>query len=121
MPLPASLVASIVSAVIETAVQSSATDALNTQSYEIYIRNRALPPEAKVGVMQPPKGNGWVIINNQTYALSPTAQFRNPQNLIIMSMSIQENKDIVYLANATGAVHRVWILTPAEVSALSNN
>lgn len=121
MPLPATLIASIVSSVIEAAAQNPASTTVNPQNYAIYLKNRSLPPEAKVGVMQPPTGDGWVVINNQRVPLSPTARFRNTQNLIVMPMSILEAKDVVFLANASGAVHRVWMLSPAEVSAISNN
>ncbi|MEI7613988.1 MAG: hypothetical protein WCK63_13890 [Betaproteobacteria bacterium] len=115
MPLPASLIASIVSAVIEAAAQSSGALTQSPQTYETYVRNRVLPPEAKTGVMLPPAGNGWVTIDGQQLPLSPTAQFRNQQNLIIMAMSIQGKNEIVYLNNTTGAVWRIWLLNPSEV------
>ena len=44
MPLPASLVASIVSAVIEMVAQSST---VSTTQYDSYIAKRVLPPEVK--------------------------------------------------------------------------
>ncbi len=116
MPLPATLIASIVSAVIEAAAQSSGALTQSPQNYEAYVRNRALPPEVKTGVMLPPDGNGWVTIDGRSLPLSPTAQFRNPQNLIIMAMSIQGKNEIVYLSNASGAVSRVWLLNPSEVN-----
>ena len=116
MPLPASLVASIVSAVIEAAAQSSGT-ATGAQQYEYYTATRTLPPEAKMGLMFPPLGDGFVVINGTSLRLAPTAQFRSPQNLIVMPMTIQDKKNVVYLADASGSVFRVWMLSPAEVSA----
>ena len=150
MPLPASLIASIVSAIIETAVDSHATntstgttldcpstmtansrtststpakcpDFVEGAMYETYIINRTLPPEAMRGVMLPPQGDGTLIINGKELALSPAIQFRNQKNLIVMPMTIQDKKDIIYLTNASGAVHRVWMLTPAEISALKKS
>ena len=118
MPLSASLVASIVSAILEAAVQNYSADA---QQYEIYTTTRTLPPEAKLGVMLPPSGDGSVIIGGKSMPLAPAVQFRSQSNLIVMPMTIQENKDVVYLTNAFGAVHRVWMLNPAEVSAQSKN
>ena len=115
MPLPASLIASIVSAVIEAAAQNSASV---TQKYEIYVNTRTLPPEAKTGVLTPPSGDGRVIINGVTFQLAATAQFRNEQNLIVMPMTIQASKPIVYVADASGAIYRVWMLTASEVSTL---
>ena len=74
-----------------------------------------------IGVMQPPKGDGSVIIDGQSMPLTATAQFRSPRNLIVMSMSIQDTKDVVYITNAAGAVHRVWLLNPSEFAALQQN
>ncbi len=121
MPLPASLIASIVSAVIEAAALSASSTSQNTNLYENYVTNRALPPEAKLGVMLPPSGDGRIVIDGNTYVLSPTAQFRNTQNLIVMPMTIQEKKDIVYINDPFGAVYRVWMVSLAEISALPKN
>jgi hypothetical protein len=118
MPLPASLIASIVSAIIETAVQGSAS---TTTQYEIYSATRTLPPEAKLGVMQPPRGDGLVVINGFPFPLAPTAQFRSQSNLIVMPMTIQDAKDVVYIADASGAIYRVWMISPAEITALPKN
>jgi hypothetical protein len=118
MPLPASLVASIVSAVIEAAVQSStATPA----QYEIYTTTRTLPPEAKVGVMKPPQGDGSLVIDGKSYPIGAAAQFRSQQNRIVMPQSIQDTKDVVYVTDASGAIYRVWMLSPTELSALPKN
>ena len=84
--------------------------------YEMYAATRTLPPEAKTGVMLPPPGDGSVTINGKTLSLSPVAQFRSQQNLIVMPMSIQGKKDVVYLTDASGAVFRVWMLHPAEAA-----
>ena len=45
------------------------------------------------GVELPP-GNGTIVIDGVKYRLSPIAQFRNEKNLIVLSMTIQGNKDI---------------------------
>ena len=118
MPLPASLVASIISAILETATQTSTATATK---YEIYSATRTLPPEAKLGVMLPPPGDGTVVIDGKSMALAPTAQFRSQKNLIVMSMSIEETKDVVYITDASGAVYRVWMISPAEISAHPKN
>ena len=118
MALPASLIASIVSAIIETATQNPAP---NTQPYEIYAATRTLPPEAKRGIMYPPTGNGMLTISDKTIPLAPGAQFRSQKNLIVMPMTIQDKKDVVYITNASGAIYRVWMINPAEVSALPKN
>ena len=115
MPLPASLIASIVSAIIDNATQNPST----AQQYDVYVTNRTLPPEAKLGVMQPPVGNGLVVIDGNSVPLAPAVQFRSQQNLIVMPMSIQDTKDVVYITDASGAIFRVWMLSAAEVSAVS--
>ena len=118
MPLPASLIASIISAILETVTQGSAS---NPAQYENYAMARQLPPEAKLGVMLPPPGDGSIVIDNQLMVLSPTAQFRSQRNLIVMPMSIQNPSDIVYITDASGAIYRVWMLHPAEAAAHPNN
>ncbi|WP_301101103.1 hypothetical protein [Propionivibrio sp.] len=118
MPLPASLVASIISAIIEAAAQNPAS---TTAKYEIYATTRTLPPEAKLGVMLPPLGDGMVVINGQPMTLAPTAQFRSQQNLIVMPMTIQDQQDVVFITDASGSIYRVWMISPAEISALPKN
>ena len=117
MPLPASLIASIISAVIETASQSGTT----TATYDSYITSRTLPPEVKQGVMLPPQGDGKIIINGNTLPLSPVAQFRNEKNLIVMPIAIQKSTDVVYLYDTFGNVNRIWLITQAEATSLSTN
>ena len=118
MPLPAPLIASIVSAVIETVSQYSP---VSTAQYDTYIAKRTLPPEVKVGFMLPPPGDGSIIINGHTLTLSPVAQFRNRQNLIVMPMAVQQSSDVVYLNDTFGAVHRIWLISQAEAESLKKN
>ncbi len=116
MPLPASLIASVVSAILETISQTP--DAVDRATYENYVNARKLPPEVKQGLMIPPPGDGTIVIGGKELLLSPIAQFRNPKNLFVTRMSIQEPVEIVYLTDRSGAVSRVWVLSAAEVSAL---
>ena len=118
MPLPASLVASIVSAVIEMVSQTST---VSTTQYDTYTTKRTLPPEVKLGDMQPPPGDGTIIINDHTLQLSPVAQFRNQQNLIVMPMAIQQSTDVLYINDTFGAVHRIWLISQAEAESLKKN
>lgn len=117
MPLPASLIASIVSAVLEIASQNPAVD-VDQRNYEAFVTNRTLPPEAKVGVMQPLGDDGNVTIDAQSLPISPATQFRNRQNLIVMPATIQEKQDVVYLNDFQGFVHRVWMIGPDELEAI---
>ncbi len=118
MPLPAPLIASIISTIIETVSQYSPASAAQ---YDTYLAKRALPPEAKQGVMLPPAGNGTVIIDGQSLTLSPVAQFRNQQNLIVMSMALQRPSNVVYVNDNFGAVYRIWLITQAEADSIKRN
>ena len=119
MALPAPLVASIVSAVIEAVVPSPGASA--PQQYETYVAKRTLPPEAKVGVMLPPKGDGSIVIDGQILTLSPVARFRDSRNLIVMPMTLQQPSNVVYLNDNFGAVHRVWLISQAEADSIEKN
>jgi hypothetical protein len=120
MPLPSALVASIVSAVIETVVQSSGSP-VDARRYDSYVARRMLPPEAKVGLMQPPSGNGTIVIDDRRLPLSPVARFRNEKNLIVMSMSLRQPSHVVYLSDNFGNVHRVWLISQAEADSLERD
>jgi hypothetical protein len=121
MPLPSALVASIVSAVIETVVQSSGAPPVDTARYDSYVAKRVLPPEANVGFMQPPPGNGTIVIDDKTLSLSPVAQFRNEKNLIVMSMSLRQPSNVVYINDNFGNVHRVWLISQAEADSIQKD
>lgn len=110
MPIPASLVASIINALVEVAMSASNP----TQYYETYATQRILPPEAKQGVMQPPGYDGTVTIGELKLPTSPATQYRNDQNRIVMPMTIQNPTEVVYITDASGAVFRVWMLHPVE-------
>ena len=121
MPLPASLIASIVSTVLETLAQNPSTTTATRATYESYVTNRTLPPEAKIGVMRPLANDGQVVIDDTSMKLSPGAQIRSPNNMIVMPMTVQENKSIVYLTDMNGAVYRIWIVSAAELDTLKKN
>ena len=118
MPLPTTLIASIVSAVIETIAQTSPA---TTAHYDTYVTQRTLPPEAKVGIMQPPPGDGSIVISGRALRLSPVAQFRNQQDLVVMPMTIQQPSNVVYLNDTFGSVHRIWLISQAEAASLKKN
>ncbi|MBL8398494.1 MAG: hypothetical protein JNL84_10190 [Candidatus Accumulibacter sp.] len=77
---------------------------------------RRLPVDARKGTMEPPAGDGLLIIDGEPLPLSPTAQFRSQQNLLVVPMQIQQTVEVVYLTDPGGAVHRVWMLNPKEAS-----
>ncbi|EXI66743.1 MAG: hypothetical protein AW08_02326 [Candidatus Accumulibacter adjunctus] len=113
MDLTTSLLLSILSAVAEAALEPAAEQPYAQEEQSL---PRALPDEARKGVMQPPTGDGYLTINGQHWPLAPTAQIRNRQNLIVVPMQIQVASEIAYLTNDDGAIHRVWMLTPTEAA-----
>ncbi len=113
MDIPTALLYTIISTVAEMAMTPSAD---SQSAYETAAIARTLPPEAKQGVMLPPAGDGFLIINGRQWPLAPTAQIRSRQNLIVVPMQIQNPVDVVYLTDASGAIFRVWMLTPSEAS-----
>jgi hypothetical protein len=121
MPLPSALVASIVSAIVETVVQSSGVSTADPAQYDSYIVKRTLPPEAKVGFMQPPPGNGTIVIDDKNLALSPVAQFRNEKNLIVLSQSLRQPSNVVYINDNFGNVYRVWLISQTEADSIKKN
>jgi hypothetical protein len=120
MPLPAPVVASIVSAVIEAAVQSSQPADASPARYGEYAAKRVLPPEARIGFMQPPPGNGTITIDDKVLPLSPVARFRSEKNLIVVPMSVQAS-NVVYVNDNFGNVYRVWMISQAVADSLRNN
>src|SRR5690348_11486659 len=58
-----------------------------------------------------------VAVNGKAMQLTPGAQIRNQQNLIIVPTAIPPGGAWAdYVLNADGQVFRVWLLTPAELA-----
>ena len=79
---------------------------------------RPIPVEAARAYMHPPE-NGQIALDGTVYALSPGAQIRDSRNLIVQPGAVQQAASVRYLTDATGAVHRIWILGPSEAQGLS--
>jgi hypothetical protein len=105
------LTAAIVGSVISTAAQGLLTPAPEEPAMGLV---RTLPDGSKIGVMQPVL-QGQVKIDGKTYPLSPGAQIRNESNLIVFPTMVQSAVRVRFQLDYTGAVHRVWILSSAEV------
>ena len=113
MDLPASLLYSVLSAIAEAALTPAPNPQLLNEPTAIA---RSLPEEARQGVMLPPQGDGFVTIGGRQLPLSPAAQIRSRQNLIVVPAQVQTPVEVVYLTDASGAVYRVWMLTASEAS-----
>ena len=74
---------------------------------------RTIPDEAKRGQMSHLQ-DMVVVIDGKPVRLSPGAQIRDPDNRLVLPVSLPANSDVRYVADDNGAVHRVWILTAQE-------
>ena len=74
---------------------------------------RTIPEEARRGRMSHLQ-DMVVEIDGKPVRLSPGAQIRDRDNRLVLPVSLPANSDVRYVADDTGAVHRVWILTAQE-------
>jgi hypothetical protein len=74
---------------------------------------RPIPADAKRAEMSFVSENV-VEVNREPLRLSPGAQIRDPMNRVIMPATLPPASAVRYQLDATGLVHRVWILSPEE-------
>jgi hypothetical protein len=76
---------------------------------------RQFPATAKRGLMlvtAPPE----VLIDGKQARLSPGARIKNINNMLVLSASLAGiSVPVVYLLDAQGMVHEVWLLSAQEV------
>ncbi|GBG01951.1 hypothetical protein AZSI13_12780 [Azospira sp. I13] len=81
---------------------------------------RVIPPQASAGKLYAVR-QGQAAISNYVYRLAPGVQFRNGDNLIILSdtlANLGEPLIVRYTVDVNGDLFRVWILTPNEIANL---
>jgi hypothetical protein len=78
---------------------------------------RTIPKEAVLGQLRHLEAMV-VEIDGKPRSLAPGAQIRDPDNRLVLPMSLVETTQVRYLVDSTGMVHRVWILSAAEKAAL---
>jgi hypothetical protein len=78
---------------------------------------RTIPKEAKLGEIRHLQSM-MVEINGQARQLAPGAQIRDPDNRLVLPVALGQRVLMRYLADPSGQVTRVWILSPAERAAL---
>lgn len=110
-PLVSALISSVINSVVDSAMRPS--ELLLQESAML----RQFPAETRRGEMEPPNMQGEVVIGGQTLYLAPGVQIRNIDNRIVTPSSVQEPATVRYLTDASGAIFRVWVLTPAEAAA----
>lgn len=111
-PIVSAIVSSVIGSVVEGAL------APTTPEPQVGIV-RMLPDESRTGRMLPP-AHWEVRIDGKTYPLSPGVQFRNELNMIVLPSMIERPVRVRFMTDFSGAVHRVWILSAAEVSLPEN-
>jgi hypothetical protein len=73
--------------------------------------NQALRGEVAFG--QPPE----VLLNGKPARLAPGARIRDPNNLVLMPVTLAGRKAVVnYTSDLEGGLLDVWILTPQEAA-----
>jgi hypothetical protein len=78
---------------------------------------RTIPKEAVLGQLRHLEAMV-VEIDGKPRSLAPGAQIRDPDNRLVLPVSLAEKTQVRYLVDSTGMVHRVWILSDAEKAAL---
>ena len=78
---------------------------------------RTIPKEAVVGQLRHLEAMV-VEIDGKPRSLAPGAQIRDPDNRLVLPVSLVERTQVRYLVDSTGMVHRVWILSAAEQAGL---
>lgn len=78
---------------------------------------RTIPKEAVPGQLRHLEAMT-VEIDGKPRSLAPGAQIRDPDNRLVLPVSLVEQTQVRYLVDSTGMVHRVWILSAAEKAAL---
>lgn len=84
--------------------------------------DRPLPANAKVGKLSVSDARH-LIIDGDIRRLGAGAQVRTQQNIIVQTQTLltymlkmgYKNVPILYTENSQGHIHRIWVLTAAEV------
>ena len=76
---------------------------------------RTIPADAKPAQMRH-VGQNVVEVDGKRAQLSAGAQIRDESNRIILPAALPAGARVKYALDASGHVHRVWILTPQEAA-----
>jgi len=74
---------------------------------------RTIPKDAKPGALRHVM-DMQIELDGKPALLSPGAQIRDADNRLVLPSSLTEKTDVRYQLDASGVVHRVWILSPME-------
>jgi len=79
---------------------------------------RQLPDDVVVTTMVA-QGGASVVLGERQVMLSPAAQVRNADNMIVMPSNLYGSHVVGVKTDFQGLVNRVWILSPQEQAALA--
>jgi hypothetical protein len=79
---------------------------------------RQLPDDVVVTTMVA-QGGAAVMLGEQKVMLSPAAQVRNANNMIVMPSNLYGSHVVGVKTDFQGMVNRIWILSPQEQAALA--
>ena len=74
---------------------------------------RTIPADAKLGEIRHLQ-EMLVELDGKPQRLAPGAQIRDPDNRLVIPLSLSEKQSVKYLLDAQGLVQRVWLLTAEE-------
>jgi len=77
---------------------------------------RTIPADAKRGEVRH-LTDMLVELDGKQRRLSAGAQIRDADNRLVVPSSLVQKREVKYLVDAQGLLHRVWILTPQEKAA----
>ena len=76
---------------------------------------RTLPEDARRGSLSFVQGNV-VSLDDKEVKLTPGAQIRGANNLLVLPMALPRNSLVKYQLDRGGNLSRAWILTPQEAA-----
>lgn len=84
-------------------------------AFAAHAQLRSIPPDARPATLRHLQ-DMIVELNGKPARLSPGAQIRDTHNRLVLPASVAGKTAVKYLPDASGMVHRVWILSPAEAA-----
>ena len=81
---------------------------------------RTLPAKAKRATLQAYQ-NPFVFLGNEQLRLAPGAVIYDTNNRTIVPLSLPAPADVVFTIDQTGAVTRIYLLTPQEIQQLNQS
>ena len=91
---------------------------LGLAAHPVVDAQRTLAPDAKY-VAKAQFNYPFVKLGKQVLRLSVGSKIYNEQNLIIMPNTAPSKADVLFKIDINGEISRIWILTPEEAKAVS--